>query len=159
MNKYNDEALCPEKFEAMAKEYALNKKQIEIKNINSNTEQKSKLLDELSKNLSTLLCNFDNLTKHNLSKQNKDNLNTLQEIATKIKTKFDYTCIATKNANYCVCLQQSITVCTKVIKYITQLQAYYTYDEFDKYLDLQLDTLQIIDTLGKMFGICPYRKI
>ena len=114
MRQYNDEALCPEKFEIMAKEYAIYKKQLDYK--------KSNLQKGITKNLSYVISLTDNLSKYHLSTKNKEHLLHLQNNMTKIKNTIDYKKVNINNINYCQNLQQCIIFCTKTLEEIIKLE-------------------------------------
>ena len=159
MKQYNDEALCPEKFEQMAKEYSNQKKQIKMKRINNDYGKKSNLVFDINTNLIDLINYFDILSKYKLSKQNQNNITKLNNIAVGIKKIIDFKTVLQKNTNYCHCLTQCILLCTKVVSSIICLEEFCDDIEYKKYQDLQLDILKMIEILSNMFGVCNYRKV
>ncbi|MBO5884913.1 MAG: hypothetical protein J6Q51_03870 [Clostridia bacterium] len=147
--EYNDNLLCPELYEKMAKEYslAIQKKSQDI--TNKNISKLFPLFDTINNNILYL----NNLTS--LSIKNKQHLKDINSTFSNIKNLVvDFNFSNTKpKLNYCECLTNSIWACTTCLKELC-LNCYYT-----KPTIKTIDWLaSIIENLSCMYGRCRYRS-
>ena len=142
--EYNDEILCPELYEKMAKEY---QKNLNTKTPKNYSENLFSFFDNLNNNI-----NFLNNIK-NLSNGNKNYLLQINKTFKKINLNYNFN-NKKINTNYCECLTNSINTCTNCIKEICSQNI------ISKDISTILNSLlSIIENLSNMYGICKYRKI
>ena len=158
MKVYNDEKLCPEIFEQMAKEYSKQKQQLVVRKIENNIDEKNSLIRKVENNINKISSSIDYLSSFNLSQTNKAHLEKLKQYQDKIKEHVTEENIKMQNSNFCQSLQQTTSFCTSTIKKIIALQNHCNEDEYTKYLNIQDSMLDIINILVHMFGVCKYRK-
>lgn len=146
--EYNDNLLCPELYEKMAKEYTKN---IHEKSLKQDTNILTKLFpffDILNNNLK-FLNNLKSISPKN--KQYLAIINTAFDDIKKSVENFEFSNQIIKS-NYCECLTNSICSCANCIKEISGS------NHSKKILNILNMLSCIIKNLSYMYGICKYRS-